>query len=188
MSMYPFLIIPQCLYLTQIQNLKSPLLMTGLCTARPLLDLFKSTTKRIPSTRWIIQHFCNDCHWFSDGIRDSAHKYGTWLYMLTEPSCMLLHILEAFYFILTELKYIYLTQITRGHCEKAKEYKNICPVLIDNIKCTTVWGREHSQHSGRLWTATLKTHFWKVRHKIPDWLWVGHPRFNYKMWLVVGQS
>jgi len=105
--MYHFILIPQCLYFTQIQNHKSPLLKTGLCMARPLLDLFKSTTECMPFKYLPLdesQHFCNDCHWFSDGIRDSGHKYGTKLHMLTEPSGILLHILEAFYFILTEFK------------------------------------------------------------------------------------
>jgi hypothetical protein len=47
--MYPFLLIPQCLYFTQIQNHKGQLLMTGLCMARSFLDLFKSITEGIPT-------------------------------------------------------------------------------------------------------------------------------------------
>lgn len=69
----------------------------GKAIVGPVQEYHRVYTIQVPSARWITQHFCNDCHWFSDGIRGSGHKYGTKLHMLTKPSGMLLHILEAFY-------------------------------------------------------------------------------------------
>jgi len=79
----------------------------GKATVGPVQEYHPVYTIQVPSTRWKIQHFCSDCHWFSDGIRGSGHKYGTNLHMLTEPSGMLLHILSAFYSIVIEFKYIW---------------------------------------------------------------------------------
>jgi hypothetical protein len=137
----------------------------------------------------ISQHFSSDGHWFSGSISEvmdtntvQSHtcrqNLAVWYYTSWRHS---IH-LNRIYMYYT----VFDTNNKRSNCVKAKEYKDICSVLINRIKCTTVRSRQHSQCGDWLWTGTLRLNSkgWaREAQSVFDWFWVGYLRLDYEMWL-----